>query len=469
MNLQQSNVRLGDPHICSDAQNRLNILSTIFEALVRRDARGRFQPALATDWRVSADARAWTFTMRRGVRCQSGAPISAHEAAASLLRACGPTVGGELGTEGVYASYLGDAEISALHEQTLHIVTARPMADLLDLLVDIPILSQRGLESLPGELIGTGPYRFVESNDEEVVLEAFNGYWGGAPKHDRLIWQAEPDEATRIDNLLAGRADLITDVTPSGGRQIEASASNARYHTQPSNLCVLFMCNAQAGLCADRRVRQALNYALDVPAMIRRAGTGAAQPLNGPLTPLHFGHNAQTASYTYNPERARDLLAQAGCSEETQLILDVPTSLPDEAQLLAQMMAEYYAAVGLQAEIRLYADRPAYAHMVKAKQIHDACCFDSSPLSTYRVLREKLNSEVGGPWWQGYHNAKVNRLLAQAAATPAEAARRTIYQAAYHLIHDDAPWIFLYSPVRGWGIGPNAKQVRIGMTGRLEF
>ena len=57
MNLQQSNVRLGDPHICSDAQNRLNILSTIFEALVRRDARGRFQPALATDWRVSNQAK----------------------------------------------------------------------------------------------------------------------------------------------------------------------------------------------------------------------------------------------------------------------------------------------------------------------------------------------------------------------------------------------------------------------------
>ncbi|MCB0084458.1 MAG: hypothetical protein KDE47_26135, partial [Caldilineaceae bacterium] len=205
------------------------------------------------------------------------------------------------------------------------------------------------------------------------------------------------------------------------------------------------------------------------PAMIQRAVDGAAQPLNGPLTPLHFGHNPQTAPYTYNPQQARDLLAQAGCAAETPLILDVPTSLPDEAQSLAHMMAEYYAAVGLKTEIRLYADRPAYAHMVKAKQIHDACCFDSSPLSTYRVLREKLNSEVGGPWWQGYHNAKVNRLLAQAAATPAEAARRTIYQAAYHLIHDDAPWIFLYSPVRGWGIGPNAKQVRIGMTGRLEF
>ncbi|MEZ4709643.1 MAG: ABC transporter substrate-binding protein [Caldilineaceae bacterium] len=296
MNLQQSNVRLGDPHICSDAQNRLNIFSAIFNALVRRDDRGQFQPALATDWRVSADARAWTFTLRENVRCHSGARISAHDAAASLRRACDPAVGGELGTEGVYASYLGDADIDAIDGQTLRIVTGRPMADLLDLLVDIPILSPRGLAGLPTELIGTGPYRLLESSPERVVLEAFADYWGGAPQRDRLVWQAVLDEAARIENLLAGRADLITDVSPAGGRQIMASTGSVMYHTQPSNLCVLFMCNARAGLCTDRRVRQALNHALDVPAMIQRAVDGAAQPLNGPLTPLHFGHDAQISA-----------------------------------------------------------------------------------------------------------------------------------------------------------------------------
>lgn len=453
MIIQQNTVRLGDPHMCSDAQNRLNILSAIFDALVRRDAAGAFQPALAQSWRVEEDARTWTFAMRGDLHSHSGAPISAYDAAASLRRACDPAVGGELGTEGVYASYLGDAEIVATDAHMLRIVTGRPMADLLDLLVDLPILSERDLPGLPTALVGAGPYRLLERSSEQVVLEAFAGYWGATPPAERLIWQAQPDEAARIDNLLAGRADRISDVSPAGGRRIAAAAGGATYETRPSNLCVLFMCNASAGLCADPRVRQALNYALDVPAMIRQAVDGAAEPLNGPLTPLHFGYHPQTAPYSYAPDRARELLAQAGCTEQTTLVLDVPTLLPDEAQTLAQMMTDFYAAVGLQTEIRLYTDRPAYAHMVKAKQIHDACCFDSSPRSTYRVLREKLHSEVAGPWWQGYHNEQVNRLLEQAAATPNDTARQQIYQRAYQHIRNDAPWIFLYSPLRGWGIG----------------
>ena len=76
-----------------------------------------------------------------------------------------------------------------------------------------------------------------------------------------------------------------------------------------------------------------------------------------------------------------------------KLIIDLPTSLPDEAPLLGQMIAEDFAAVGLDVELRHYEDRTAYAHRVKDKRIHDLCCFDSSPLSTYRVLREKIKKQ----------------------------------------------------------------------------
>ena len=229
------------------------------------------------------------------------------------------------------------------------------------------------------------------------------------------------------------------------------------------------MCNLRSGVCADRRVRQALNYALDVPQIIDTAMHGAAQPLNGPLTCLHFGYDPETPPYPYDPDKARALLAEAGYADGLRLVLDVPTILPDEAPALARCMAEQYALVGIATEIREFADRPGYADMVRAKQMDDACCFDSSPLSTYRVLREKLHSGVRGPWWQGYINPEVDALIDQAQATADNARRQDLYRCAYRMIHDDAPWIFLYHPILFWGVGPRARGWAVGIDGLIRL
>jgi peptide/nickel transport system substrate-binding protein len=229
------------------------------------------------------------------------------------------------------------------------------------------------------------------------------------------------------------------------------------------------MCNLQSGVCTDRRVRQALNYALDVPELIETVMEGAARPLNGPLTYLHFGNDPSAPPYPHDPEKARALLAEAGYADGLHLVLDVPTILPDEAPHLARRMAKQYAEVGIVTEIKEFTDRPGYADMVRAKQIDDACCFDSSPLSTYRVLHEKFHSGVRGPWWQGYSNPEVDALIDQAQATADNARRRDLYRRAYRMIRDDAPWIFLYSPTYSWGVGPRVRGWTAGNDGLIKL
>jgi peptide/nickel transport system substrate-binding protein len=113
--------------------------------------------------------------------------------------------------------------------------------------------------------------------------------------------------------------------------------------------------------------------------------------------------------------------------------------------------------VGITTEIKVFTDRPGYANRVKAKQIDDACCFDSSPLSTFRPLREKFHSGVSGPWWLGYRNSQVDALLDLARMTLDTGRRQQVYRQAYRLIRDDAPWIFLYSPTLAWGVGPRMR------------
>lgn len=467
LTILQPHVSLIDPHIASDNKDRLSILAAMLEALVCRDERGRYGPALAKSWQVTNDARIWTFTLRSGVACHNGDILTAADAAASIERACDPALGGDLGTEGLYQSYLKGALITPLDAQTLRLTLARPMADLLDLLVDIPIVPQRALADLPDRPVGSGPYQGVEVQPARVVLETFPNYWAGSPPAGQLFWQAEPDGLRRVERLLAGEADLIAQV-PSESRSSLAAAAWIQLLSRPSSVCTVFMANLREGVCTDRRIRQALNYALDVPALIEQVLNRAAQPLNGPLTDLHFGYDPATPAYPFDPAQARTLLAEAGYAGGLDLTLDVPTRLPDEAVPLARLMAEQYAQVGITTHIREFTDRPGYATRVKTKQIGDACCFDSSPLSTYRCLREKFHSGVAGPWWQGYANAEVDSLLDQAETTVEESRRQTLYRRAYRLIRDDAPWIFLHNPTLTWAAGPRAHGWQPGIDGLIR-
>jgi peptide/nickel transport system substrate-binding protein len=464
----QSSVELGDPHICSDSANRLSLIFSVYEALVKMDAAGAYQPSLAESWSVDDDARAWTFRIRKNVKFHNGEILRAGDVVASLGRVLDPAIGGAFGTQGVYLSYLGDSEITEVDERTVRIVTGEPMADLLDLLVAMPISPASALGRLPHEYVGSGPYMIREQSPDGTVLEAFPGYWGEAPKFKRIRWIAEPDAEKRLDALLNGRADIVADVDAEGRKRI-LNAGSASLRDWKSGLCVIFMLNCFEGPCRDGRVRQALNYALDIDKIIAGVMPGAATPLNGYLTPHHFGYNPETPAYLYDPEKARALLAEAGYGSELKLTFDIPAVMPDEAPRLAGVMADQLSEVGISVEIVEHADRAAYSEMVREKKIRDACCFDSSPRSTFRVLREKIQSTLRGPWWQGYENETVNGLIEQAQATLPEGERQAIYRRIYSLVRDDAPWIFLYRPTVYWGVGPGLRHWHPRADGLLIF
>ena len=457
MHILQKTARLADPHMCSDAGDRLSILAAIFDALVRRDAAGRFVPALANRWAVADDARTWTFELRRDAVFHDGERLRAADVVGSLKRACDPSVGGELGTEGVWASYIGDAEIEPLDESTVRLVTARPMADLLEILIDIPVMSSAALAQMPGVFVGSGPYRLTESSDGRVSVAAFGGAVVRKPAVAAVTWRAEPEESARVEALIRGEADIASTLTRAGADR--AAAGGARVESCESTLCVAFLFNAHGERGGDRSLRRGVNYAVDVERMIEAALGGAGTPLNGPLTPLHFGCDPALPAYAHDPERACARVAES--SAGARLVVDLPTSLPDEAPLLGEMLAEDLAAVGIEVELRRFTDRGAYAEMVKAKGIDDLCCFDSSPPSTYRVLREKLDSGVAGPWWQGYDNPQVNTLLDTASRTVDDRQRRAVYQRAYRHIQADAPWLFLYRPTVFRGVGKNIADASI--------
>jgi len=467
LTILQSKVHLIDPHLLIDDKDLLNIRSAIFDALIQRGKGGKYRPALAKDWRVRGDGRTWTFTLRSKVSFHNGEMLSGEDVVASLHRVCDPSIGGVMGTQGVFHSYLGDAEVRTIGKSRVRIQTPKPMADLLDLLVDIPIVPRNALDGLARNPIGTGPYDLQERQDGLLVMQAFAQHWRGRPTIKKLHWRKAGDNDEKPTALLVGEADVVTDLG-LGSKSTLQNAEKVRLVSRDSSMCIIFMCNFLSALCRDKRVRQAMNYALNVPEIIERVKGGAAIPLNGPLTPLHLGHDPATAAYRYAPDKANNLLADAGYRSGVRLVLDVPTIAPDEGPVLASLMSEQYAKVGISTEIRQFDNRAQYAEMVRAKRIDDACCFDSTPSSTYRVLREKLHSGMRGPWWQGYSNENVNNLIDRAQATTDVTKRRRLYREAYRIIHDDAPWVFLYSLKEFWGMGSRARDWTIGIDGLIK-
>ena len=445
----QRHVRIGDPHVTSDDADRLSILSNVYQALVSRSGDGSFRPALAQSWQAEDDACRWVFDVRDDIRFSDGKRLDARDVVASLERVRDEPLTGELGTTGVIARYLADAGFDVTPSGQVEVVTPHPFADLLDLLVDLPILSERDIgRRSNADFVGTGLYQIVHQSADTVVLRRRVAADDDDRGPRQITWRAVADDSARVASLRDGSADMATGIPPSSADSVRRrDQSSVQLIESPTTVCATFMFNLLQDDAPSRAVRRAVNWAVDVDALNRDVMFGTAEPLTGPMTPLHLGFNPDAEGFGFDPDRAqRELDADPGFGG--QLTLDVPDTLPDEAIELANHISNYLGAIGIRVEIAIHTDRPGYAESVKNKQIGDAACFDSSPASTYRLLREKFDSRLAGPWWLGYRNADVDAAIDLGARTADVAARRAIYRRAYNLISEDAAWLFLYNPKR---------------------
>ncbi|RVT86943.1 peptide ABC transporter substrate-binding protein [Rhodobacteraceae bacterium CCMM004] len=446
LTIAQSRVTPEDPHDCTDAGDELALFQAFYDTLLRREG-GRTVPGLAEAWEVSEDARRWTFTLREGLRFHDGTPCDAAAVQANLDRMARPDKGYALGSPAVWRQYLGGADYTA-EGRTLTVTLAEPMADFADVLVQGFVVAPSVFARLDaGDLraiCGTGPYRLAEGG--ALSAEAVTDHWSGPSANPRLTWVAERDPARRLALLAEGTAQVATVLDPAA-----TPPAGVTLHRYRAPVAIIYLLNAASGPLSDPRLRRALTQAVDRPALIDTVLNGQAEPLRGFVSPAHYGAG-DTPGPAHDPDAARALIAAAGHGDGLTLTVDCPTRLPDEAERLTAALADQLAAVGIALDVRLHEDREAYAHMVRRKEIGDMAVFDSSPLSTFRVLYEKIDSRIAGAWWQGYANADVEALIDVGRRTPDDAARAALWRRAYGLLQDDPPWLTLYNPFRAVGL-----------------
>nr|WP_246810455.1 MULTISPECIES: ABC transporter substrate-binding protein [unclassified Ensifer] len=433
----------------------LAVFDALFDGLVRYGKDDGYVPALASSWDVTPDARIWTFRLRKGLSFHDGTPCDAAAVCQSLIRMARPDKGYTLGALGVWHQYLGDAEIEAVDPQTVAIRLSKPIADLLDILVYGYVVAPSALDRYEAgdtsQPVGTGPYRLVSCEPGHALhLERFGGWHGERPANAELIFRLEPKRETRLGMLISGQAQVANSLDYEASKALEETAEHTRV-TSLVPVAVIYLFNAFRGPLTDSRVRRALNLAIDRQALIDRVVSGAAKPLTGFVSPVHFG-SLPSEDLRPDLDQAKMLLAEAGFSEGLTIEVDCPTRLPDEAEALTAALAEQLAPIGVTLNVHLHADREAYAHGVRLKQVRDMCVFDSSPLSTFRILAEKIDHRAQGSWWLGFHNAKAEDMLDKGRATVDQHERAEIFENAFHTLQVDPPWLYLYNPLRVTGL-----------------
>lgn len=425
-----------------------NMVDYIVETLTTINEEGEVLPNLATDWTVSDDGLVYTLELQEGVTFHDGEPFSAEAVIASLERALDPEV------EVPVREHLTSIEsMEAIDSHSLEITLSQPFPPFLAGLsyTGSGILSPASIQGENytniTEPVGTGPYTFGEySPGEKFAVQRYDDYWGELPYYGTVEFQIVPEDATRVGLVRAGQVDMII-LPPVSDLPALESDPNLEVLMAPGDRTIFVAINNN--VIDDPRIRQAMNYAVDKEAIIENVLFGAADPVDAPMHESLFGH-CSVGGYEYDPDRARELLAEAG-AENLEVSFIAPTGRYIQDFELAQAIAGYLGEVGIQTSPETM-DWPTYVGAITApaeEQTTDMHLLGWAPsfLDSFQhmVVFDRGSQPPDGLATAFYSNPEVDDLLDQAATEIDTEARADLYCQASEIVMDEAPWIFLHS------------------------
>jgi peptide/nickel transport system substrate-binding protein len=416
---------------------------SIFDSLVGRDGENRIVPQLAESWRLVDDVT-WQLKLRRGVVFHDGEPFNAEAVRFTFQRVLDPEQ-----KSPNRANVAEIVRVEVVDDYTVNVVTRQPYAPLVNRLLDFAIVppkyvAEKGYQGMALRPVGTGPYRFVELiKDDRMVVEAFDRHWRGAPKIRRIVYKPIPEPFTRAAALRNNEVDLVTTMPPSLARELERTPG-IRVQRVASSWIIYLGLNGLKKPLSDVKVRQALNYATDVEAIIKNVLEGNGRKLEGPLTPQMFGYDASVKGYAPDAARARKLLAEAGYPDGLEITLDAPAGRYQGDKEIAEALGGQWQRAGFKPKVQV-AEWGAYFKRYLAKQFPDAYLLGlGGPMQDADELYNLVSSKGRGLY---YKSERVDALFDLGRSTMDQAKRRQIYRDLERAMVEDATWVFLLQQV----------------------
>jgi peptide/nickel transport system substrate-binding protein len=419
----------------------------LYDSLVAFDDDGKLVPALAERWEVSEDITEYTFHLRHDVTFHNGEPFNADSVVFSWERAS--TSGFSNARSWSYAS-----SVEKIDDYTVKVTTPEVDVLLLSTMADnwfmIPPgyfaeVSQEGFDEHP---IGTGPFMFVEwVKGDHITMTANLNYWGGAPKIETLIFRPIPESATRVAAIQTGEVDIVTRLSAEEATSL-LGVKNVQVIKYPgTRVYYIAFNNLTTGLdqpTMDAKVRQAMNYAVDVDAIIDALFGGFAKPAIGFVNTSDLGYD-NAAPFGYDPDKALDLLAEAGYPNGFKIDMACPAGAYTHFEEVCEAIVGYLGAVGIDVNLEIL-ESGQFWDLEGGKKLPPL--FGDSWSSVGGESYHRLAGALGG-WeagWSVWSDPEIDRLLNEIKTTVDQDARAVLYGEVQVYMRENPPFIYLYEP-----------------------
>ena len=439
------------------AVNDFRILMNVYDGLVRyKDGTLEVEPALAESWTISDDGTEYTFKLREGVKFHDGSDFNADVVKFNfdrMLKEDHPFH--DTGPFPLAFFFSAIEETTVVDPMTVTFKLNAPYAPFLSNLAYPTglIVSQAAVEQHGKEFgrnpSGTGPFKFAEwKSNERVVVEKNPDYWDGAANLEAVVFRPITDANTRTAEMLAGGIDLMVEVPPVALSQFQNDQYKVAEQAGPHVWFLIL--NAKEGAFADKKLRQAANYAVNKEALVNNVLEGTAAVAAGPTPPAFaWAYDDKLQPYPYDPEKAKALIAEAG-GEGTKLTFYVTeggSGMLDPIAMGTAIQADL-EAVGFDVAIETYEWNTFLGKVNpglegKADMAEMAWMTNDPDTLPYLALRTDAWPDKGGFNSGYYSNPKVDELLEKARVSTDQAERATLYKQMQEIVHDDAPWVFV--------------------------
>ncbi|WP_417691352.1 ABC transporter substrate-binding protein [Roseibium sp.] len=440
------------------AVNDFRILMNIYDGLVRyKDGTLEVEPALAESWTISDDGTAYTFKLREGVTFHDGTPFDAAAVKFNfdrMLKEDHPFH--DTGPFPLAFFFSSVEEVVVDDPTTVTFKLNAPYAPFLSNLAYPTglIVSPSAVEANGKDFgrhpVGTGAYKFAEWDaNTKVVAVRNDDYWDGTPELEAIIFRPITDANTRIAEMLSGGLDVMVEVPPDSLQQFK-SDDNFEVLEQAGPHVWFLILNAKEAPFNNKAARQAANYAINKTALVENILQGTADVAAGPTPPAFaWAYNEGLEPYPYDPEKAKELLKDAGYDGEeiTFYVTEGGSGMLDPIAMGTAIQADLQA-VGMNVKIETYEWNTFLGKVNpglegKAAMAEMAWMTNDPDTLPFLALRTEAFPDKGGFNSGYYSNPKVDDLLDKARQVTDQAERAKLYQEMQTIVQEDAPWVFV--------------------------
>ena len=437
-----------DPQMTGQVGDQ-GILINIFDPLVRRDANGELQPALAESWEV-VDPMTWEFKLRQGVAFHNGEPFNAETVKFSLERVF------QDGSKSPIQELRSFESVEVVDEYTVRIHTKEADPKVPDklalfggMMVPKQYLEEKGDEYFNSHPVGTGPFIFKEwVKDSHITMTGNPNYWKEPTKLSELTFKFIPDDAARVAALMSGDVQLIDKVDNNATATIEGNG-NLRLDIA-DGIRIFYMSMAYPeGPMADAKVRQAISYAIDYQLLIDKLLGGYGVKIAGPYNTSNFGSDAPLTPYEYDLEKAKALLTEAGYPDGFAIEMNSDSEGADIAQAISGMLKQ----IGVEVELKMLPD-------AEYEDKYSSGLLAPLWVNGYSVWQGDPSTLIETFFKTGMPRAKycsndLDARIADMQTTMDTSERKAKLHEILAILHNDAPWAYLYQSNDIYGVAKN--------------